>query len=182
MVLSAECKQQCICHRKGRVVCKPYQCSTRMTCVLSNHKWDCIRQEGHCTITHGDVFTTFDGVSGKVPSIGSYEISSLVNTTSASWFRVVAELQKCPMCPTPAVHTLTVFLPNVIVRFNRKGFVWVRRRQKFHLMKIHDLSISFAFISFLWHFVLPIKMSNTKQPFEQSKRNPTNSPQARNRI
>nr|XP_056702382.1 IgGFc-binding protein-like [Euleptes europaea] len=125
MVLTAECQQQCICHRKGRVVCNPYLCSTGRSCVLSNGKWDCIRQEGHCTIAHGDVFTTYDGVSGKVPSIGSYEISSLINTTSASWFQVVAVLQKCPTCPTPVVESVIVFFQNLIVRVNQEGLAWV---------------------------------------------------------
>ncbi|XP_077193122.1 IgGFc-binding protein-like isoform X2 [Paroedura picta] len=125
VVLLAECKQQCICHRKGTVVCKSYQCSPGRSCVLSNSRWDCLQQEGHCTITHGGVFTTFDGISGKVPSIGSYEISSLVNTSSASWFRVVAMLEKCPMCPTPVVDSVVIFFQNLIVRVNKEGLVWV---------------------------------------------------------
>ncbi|XP_054854868.1 IgGFc-binding protein-like [Eublepharis macularius] len=125
MVMTAECKEQCICRRKGRVVCKPYQCSTGRSCVLSNGKWDCVRQEGHCTIAHGDVFTTYDGVSGKVPSVGSYEISSLINTTSLYWFRVVVQLQKCPTCPTPVVVSAIVFFQKLIVRVNQEGLAWV---------------------------------------------------------
>ncbi|XP_061453701.1 IgGFc-binding protein-like [Rhineura floridana] len=114
-VITANCREQCICHRQGRVVCTPLPCAAGEACVLSNAQWTCVRQEGHCTISQGHIFTSFDGVSGKVPPEGSYEISALTNAKSKSWFRVVVQLQKCPTCATPIVVTVTIYFHKLIV-------------------------------------------------------------------
>ncbi|XP_053255686.1 IgGFc-binding protein-like [Podarcis raffonei] len=124
-VITANCREQCTCHRQGRVVCTPLPCATGQTCVLSNAKWTCIRQEGHCTISQGHIFTTYDGVSGKVPPVGSYEISVLINAKSTSWFRVVIQLQKCPACPTPLVVTVTIYFHKLIVLVKQDSSVTV---------------------------------------------------------
>ncbi|KAF7242310.1 Alpha-tectorin [Varanus komodoensis] len=124
-VITANCREQCVCQRLGRVVCTPLPCAAAESCVLSNGKWSCARQEGHCTITQGHIFTTYDGVSGKVPSDGSYEITALVNAKSKSWFRVVVQLKKCPQCPTPLVVAVTVYFHKLIVLLKQDSSVSV---------------------------------------------------------
>ncbi|XP_060131672.1 IgGFc-binding protein-like isoform X2 [Zootoca vivipara] len=124
-VITANCREQCTCHRQGRVVCTPLPCAAGQTCVLSNAKWTCVRQEGHCTISQGHIFTTYDGVSGKVPPVGSYEISALINAKSTSWFRVVIQLQKCPTCPTPLVVAVTIYFHKLIVLVKQDSSVTV---------------------------------------------------------
>ncbi|KAJ6663734.1 hypothetical protein lerEdw1_009813 [Lerista edwardsae] len=124
-VITANCMEECTCHRQGRVVCRPLPCAARESCVLSNAKWSCVLREGHCTIAQRHTFTSYDGVSGNIPSDGSYEISSLDDTKAEFWFRVVVKVQKCPTCPTPAVDAVTVYFHNLIVLVNRNSIVSV---------------------------------------------------------
>ncbi|KAH0631331.1 hypothetical protein JD844_005619 [Phrynosoma platyrhinos] len=124
-VITANCREQCICQRQGRVACTPLPCAAGEACVLSNAKWNCVQKEGHCTIAHGHIFTSFDGVSGKVPLEGSYEISALNNAKSKSWFRVVVQLHKCPQCPTPMVVSVTVYFHKFIVLVKQDNTVSV---------------------------------------------------------
>lgn len=121
--------EECICHRQGQMECKPLPCAAGETCLLSDAKWSCVRQEGHCTIAHRHTFTTYDGVSGNLPSDGSYEISSLIDTKAEYWFRVVVKVHKCPTCPTPAVDAVTVYFRNLIVLVNQNAVVSVRNRK-----------------------------------------------------
>lgn len=154
-VITANCREECTCHRQGRVVCTPLPCAAGQTCVLSNAKWTCIRQEGHCTISQGHIFTTYDGVSGKVPPVGSYEISALINAKSTSWFRVVIQLQKCPACPTPLVVTVTIYFHKLIVLLKQDSSVTVRRKEWklteliFYQPLYLSVSTSYFHISFL---------------------------------
>ncbi|XP_053123549.1 IgGFc-binding protein-like [Hemicordylus capensis] len=124
-VITANCREQCTCHRQGRVVCTPLPCAAGESCVLSNGKWGCVPQEGHCSIAHRHIFTTYDRVSGKISTIGSYEISSLIDTKSPYWFRVVVKLCKCPTCPTPSVVAVTVYFHNLTVLVNQNSLVSV---------------------------------------------------------
>lgn len=73
-----------------------------------------------------NVFTSYDKVSGKVPTDGSYEISALVDTKSETWFMVVVKLNTCPTCSTPAVVSVTVYFHKLVVLVNQDCSVWVR--------------------------------------------------------
>ncbi|KAM6427526.1 IgGFc-binding protein-like [Liasis olivaceus] len=124
-VITANCMEKCICQRQGQLTCTPFPCAAGETCVLKNSKWDCVRKDGHCTIAHEHIFTSFDGVSGRLPSDGSFEITALVNAKSKSWFRVVVQVKKCPQCPTPSVVSVTVYFHKLIVLVNKDSSVSV---------------------------------------------------------
>uniref|UniRef100_A0A8C8VK49 VWFD domain-containing protein n=1 Tax=Pelusios castaneus TaxID=367368 RepID=A0A8C8VK49_9SAUR len=126
-VLTAQCRQRCRCVPRGGVVCQPFQCPAGERCELSQGRWGCVRRDGNCTITRRNVFTSYDGVSGKVPGDGTYEISSLIDTKAASWFRVVVEFQTCRKCNAPRVTAVTVFFHKLTILVNRNGRVLVRR-------------------------------------------------------
>uniref|UniRef100_A0A8C3SKN7 VWFD domain-containing protein n=1 Tax=Chelydra serpentina TaxID=8475 RepID=A0A8C3SKN7_CHESE len=125
-VLTARCRQRCRCIPRGGVVCQSFQCPAGELCELSQGRWGCVRRDGNCTITRGDVFTTYDGVSGKVPLDGTYEISSLIDTRAASWFRVVVVFQTCKKCRAPRVTAITVYFHKLTIVVNRNGRVLVR--------------------------------------------------------
>ncbi|XP_063168368.1 IgGFc-binding protein-like [Candoia aspera] len=124
-VITANCMEKCICQRQGQLTCTPFPCAAGETCVLKNSKWDCVRKEGHCTIAHEHIFTSFDGVSGKLPNDGAFEITALVNAKSESWFRVVVQVKKCPQCATPSVVSVTVYFHKLIVLVNKDTSVLV---------------------------------------------------------
>ncbi|ETE64589.1 IgGFc-binding protein, partial [Ophiophagus hannah] len=123
--ITSNCMERCTCERQGHLKCTPFPCAAGETCALNNNKWDCVRKEGHCTIAHEHIFTSFDGVSGKLPSEGSFEITALVNAKSKSWFRVVVQVKKCPQCATPSVVSVTVYFHKLIVLVNKDSSVSV---------------------------------------------------------
>ncbi|XP_038238456.1 IgGFc-binding protein-like [Dermochelys coriacea] len=127
-VLTSQCRQRCRCIPRGGVVCQSFQCPAGELCELSQGRWGCVRRDGNCTITRGDVFTSYDGVSGKVPLDGTYEISSLIDTRAASWFRVVVEFQTCKKCRAPRVTAITVYFHKLTILVNRNGRVLVNGR------------------------------------------------------
>ncbi|KAH1179768.1 hypothetical protein KIL84_005818, partial [Mauremys mutica] len=127
-VLTPRCRQRCRCIPRGGVVCQSFQCPAGELCELSQGRWGCVRRDGNCTITRGDVFTSYDGVSGKVPLDGTYEISSLIDTRAASWFRVVVEFQTCKKCRAPRVTAVTVYFHKLTILVNRNGRVLVNGR------------------------------------------------------
>lgn len=124
--ITANCMERCTCERQGQLTCTPFPCAAGETCALNNNKWACVGKEGHCTIAHEHIFTSFDGVSGKLPSEGSFEITALVNVKSTSWFRVVVQVKKCPQCATPSVVSVTVYFHKLIVLVNKDSSVSVR--------------------------------------------------------
>uniref|UniRef100_A0ABM5ESF2 Alpha-tectorin-like n=1 Tax=Pogona vitticeps TaxID=103695 RepID=A0ABM5ESF2_9SAUR len=124
-VITPNCKEECSCQRQGQVVCTPLPCGPGQACVLSNAKWTCVRQEGHCTVAHGHIFTSYDGVSGKLPLDGAYEISALNDAQSQSWFRVVAQVHKCSTCPTPVVVSVTIYFHKFILLIKQDNSVSV---------------------------------------------------------
>uniref|UniRef100_K7FDY9 Fc fragment of IgG binding protein n=1 Tax=Pelodiscus sinensis TaxID=13735 RepID=K7FDY9_PELSI len=127
-VLTARCRQQCRCFPKGGVMCQPFQCPAGEFCELNQGRWGCVRRDGKCTITRGGVFTSYDGVSGRVPLDGTYEISTLIDIKSASWFRVVVEFQTCKKCRAPKVTSVTISFHKLTILVNRNGKVLVNGR------------------------------------------------------
>lgn len=125
-MLTSRCRQRCRCIPRAGVVCQSFQCPAGELCELSQGRWGCMRRDGNCTITRGDVFTSYDGVSGKVPLDGTYEISSLIDTRAASWFRVVVEFQTCKKCRAPRVTAITIYFHKLTILVNRNGRVLVR--------------------------------------------------------
>ncbi|XP_026558582.1 IgGFc-binding protein-like [Pseudonaja textilis] len=123
--ITSNCMERCTCEHQGHLTCTPFPCAAGETCALQNNKWVCVRREGHCTIAHEHIFTSFDGVSGKLPSEGSFEITALVNAKSKSWFRVVVQVKKCPQCATPSVVSVTVYFHKLIVLVNKDSSVSV---------------------------------------------------------
>ncbi|XP_070620743.1 IgGFc-binding protein-like [Erythrolamprus reginae] len=123
--ITANCMERCLCERQGHLTCTPFPCAAGETCALNNNTWGCVQHEGRCTIAHEHIFTSFDGVSGKLPTEGSFEITALVNAKSRSWFRVVVQVKKCPQCATPGVVSVTVYFHKLIVLVNRDSSVSV---------------------------------------------------------
>lgn len=147
-MITAHCRQQCSCSLQTGMTCRPFQCPAGASCQLSSGRWGCVKQDGLCSITRGDIFTTFDGISGKMPPDGVYEISSLLSTKNKEWFRVVVDIQGCHKCPSSRITTVTVFFHQLTILVQRDGKVLVRSQRRWsihppihHMYSIHPCII-----------------------------------------
>lgn len=80
-------------------------------------------QEGHCTWASGGWFTSFDGVSGKAPSDGAYDMVSLCEGSSLPWFRLVTKVLREGGIPVPGA--IYLFFEEGLVVISKTREVWV---------------------------------------------------------
>ncbi|XP_029432759.1 IgGFc-binding protein-like [Rhinatrema bivittatum] len=130
IIISENCKEKCSCgfDRSGHVTCVNNTCDVDDTCMNRNGVHGCFKKEGHCILTAEMDFTSFDGLSGKVPSPGAYELVSLCDVDSKDWFRIVVELQTCKADGQPMEILTYVFFNGTFIAVNRNE-AWVNGRQ-----------------------------------------------------
>ncbi|KYO24640.1 hypothetical protein Y1Q_0021924 [Alligator mississippiensis] len=111
-IMSSNCSQTCACRSAGELVCERSQ--------------GCVDQEGHCTWASGGWFTSFDGVSGKAPSDGAYDMVSLCEGSSLPWFRLVTKVLREGGIPVPGA--IYLFFEEGLVVISKTREVWVNGR------------------------------------------------------
>ncbi|KAM4703004.1 IgGFc-binding protein [Rhinophrynus dorsalis] len=122
---STDCRQLCKC-QAGGVTCVAISCPANERCGLKNGVRGCYKVEGECTVSPQKLMT-FDGLSGGSVANGPFEVASLCNTDSASWFRVLADIQTCGKGAS-SIARLHIFLQNSLVTISKSKEAWVNGR------------------------------------------------------
>ncbi|KAJ6663588.1 hypothetical protein lerEdw1_009667 [Lerista edwardsae] len=81
--------------------------------------------QGRCRLMPGAWFSSFDGLSGKVPDFGTYELTSLCDAESGDWFRVLVRVASCPANATLAITTVYVFFKGAFIAVQGQKEAWV---------------------------------------------------------
>ncbi|XP_075462277.1 IgGFc-binding protein-like [Ascaphus truei] len=123
--VTVDCSQQCKC-QAGGVICEALSCRSNQQCELKDGLRGCYVTEGECSV-NTKMLSTFDRLSGGPLGPGPYEVASLCDTNSASWFRVIADIQQCGK-GEPSVARLHIFLRNALVTISKEKEAWVNGR------------------------------------------------------
>ncbi|KAG6922198.1 hypothetical protein G0U57_003460, partial [Chelydra serpentina] len=106
-------------------------------CALQDGVRGCVKQEGQCTLLPGAQLTSFDGASGDLHS-GAYELASLCNVSTPSWFRVVVDVRACSDGAAMAGTTTYIFFRDAFIAVKRNKETWVNGHQVPLPTKISD--------------------------------------------
>ncbi|XP_042297218.1 IgGFc-binding protein-like isoform X2 [Sceloporus undulatus] len=124
-IISSDCSEKCTCRPSGQLTCEKTSCAVGETCALIAKTRGCVRQEGHCTLTPGAWFTSFDGAKGKFLSNGVYKLASYCDEMSPSWFKVVVDINECNNEAVPAVAAVYVFFREAFITVTSHKETWV---------------------------------------------------------
>ncbi|XP_029432085.1 IgGFc-binding protein-like [Rhinatrema bivittatum] len=122
-IVSSDCSQRFTCSSAGTM---PIVCQTGETCMVKEGVRGCFKKDGQCTLAMGAQFTSFDGLSGQVASSGLYDVASLCDVTSPSWFRVI--VQSCNGFQS-AADKVYIFFQNGFITVSKNEDVWVNGRK-----------------------------------------------------
>nr|XP_033818518.1 IgGFc-binding protein-like [Geotrypetes seraphini] len=115
--VSLDCSQRYTCSANG-LMSELVICEAGDVCMLKGGVRGCFKKEGQCTLAMGAKFTSFDGLSGQVASNRAYEVASLCDLKSASWFRVLVDIQSCGSSQSAAAKAY-VFFQNVFIAVSK---------------------------------------------------------------
>ncbi|XP_060132431.1 IgGFc-binding protein-like [Zootoca vivipara] len=134
-VVFNDCKEKCICTAAGGFSCEAITCQGEETCEVMNGIMQCYgkgrissnlySQEYHCSLMPGAQLSTFDGLSGKVPAPGTFQLTSLCDIKSDYWFRVIVEVSSCPPNGVVTANLLYFFYKGLFITVNRQKEAWV---------------------------------------------------------
>ncbi|KAG8143304.1 hypothetical protein E2320_000566, partial [Naja naja] len=93
-IYSKGCTKKCTCQSAGQLQCKESSCQLGEACALWDGVYGCVTLEAQCKLTAQARITSFDGASGRYSCSGVYEIASLCDQNSASWFRLLVSIEK----------------------------------------------------------------------------------------
>ncbi|XP_053254310.1 IgGFc-binding protein-like isoform X1 [Podarcis raffonei] len=124
-IISNNCTEKCTCRPSGQLTCVETSCAAGETCVLTDKVRSCVRQEGHCTLSPGAWFTSFDGAKGKLLASGIYKIASYCDEQSPSWFKVLVDVSECNEDTVPAGTAVYVFFREAFISVTNFKETWV---------------------------------------------------------
>ncbi|XP_077193127.1 IgGFc-binding protein-like [Paroedura picta] len=94
ILFSRNCTEKCTCTASSRFTCEETSCPAELSCALKDGVRGCVTQEGQCKLTPGGHLTSFDGASAKYICGGVYDVASVCNESSVSWFRVSVSIEE----------------------------------------------------------------------------------------
>ncbi|KAH0631332.1 hypothetical protein JD844_005620 [Phrynosoma platyrhinos] len=124
-IISSDCSEKCTCRPSGQLTCEKISCAVGETCALTAKIRGCVRQEGHCTLTTGAWFMSFDGAKGKFLSNGAYKLASYCDEMSPSWFKVVVDINECNNEAVPVVAAVYIFFREAFITVTSHKETWV---------------------------------------------------------
>ncbi|XP_032083374.1 IgGFc-binding protein-like [Thamnophis elegans] len=122
-IYSKGCTKKCTCQSAGHLQCNESSCQLGETCALREGVRGCVTLEAQCQLTAQARFTSFDGASGRYSCSGVYEIASLCDQNSASWFRLLVSVGK--------VYTKEMVVGKSVFFYFRGGFIQIINRERF---------------------------------------------------
>ncbi|KAM9299516.1 IgGFc-binding protein-like [Gastrophryne carolinensis] len=122
VLVSEDCSRHCTC-QSGTVSCVHRTCATNETCQLRDGVRSCQPKNSECTLGANLRFTTFDGVSGKFPEIGSFILASSCNASNDEKFMVVVDIHRCIWNKRAA--SLQVFTSQGLLSVNQDQQIWL---------------------------------------------------------
>uniref|UniRef100_K7F2I7 VWFD domain-containing protein n=1 Tax=Pelodiscus sinensis TaxID=13735 RepID=K7F2I7_PELSI len=137
-VISSTCSEKCTCQASGGLVCKPHRCLVQEICALQEGVRSCVKQKGRCILLPGGQLTSFDGASGGDLPSGAYELASLCNSSTPSWFRLVVEVRACGDEGRTAGTTAYIFFQDAFIAVKRSKETWVNGRSMQLPAKVSD--------------------------------------------
>ncbi|KAK9394606.1 IgGFc-binding protein-like [Crotalus adamanteus] len=121
-IYSEGCTEKCTCQSAGQLQCNEGSCQPE-TCALREGVRDCVVLEAQCKLTAQAYITSFDGASGRYSCSGVYEIASLCDQNSASWFRLLASIEKD--------YTKEMVVGKSVYFYFQGGFIQIINRERF---------------------------------------------------
>uniref|UniRef100_G3U494 VWFD domain-containing protein n=1 Tax=Loxodonta africana TaxID=9785 RepID=G3U494_LOXAF len=125
------CQEYCMCLPGQDLQCQPLSCPQGTSCILDVGLWRCEAREGAmCRLVPGGLFTTFNGLSGLVPTPFipfAYELATLVGAGShdPNWFHVIADFLPCLGCPAPWPRMIISFKDGCVAMGPNQE-IWVK--------------------------------------------------------
>ncbi|XP_048356226.1 IgGFc-binding protein-like [Sphaerodactylus townsendi] len=124
-LFSRNCTQKCTCTASSQFTCEETSCHS---CELKDGVWGCVAREGQCTLTPGAQLTSFDGASAQYSCSGVYDVVSVCDEGSPSWFRVSVRIEEDEENLITGKAVYIYFREaSVIVKKNRD--IWVNGRK-----------------------------------------------------
>uniref|UniRef100_A0ACB8FRZ7 Uncharacterized protein n=2 Tax=Sphaerodactylus townsendi TaxID=933632 RepID=A0ACB8FRZ7_9SAUR len=93
-LFSRNCTEKCTCSASSQFTCEETSCPAKRSCALKDGVWGCVAREGQCTLTPGAQLTSFDGASAQYSCSGVYDVISVCDEGSLSWFRVSVHIEE----------------------------------------------------------------------------------------
>ncbi|KAM9299513.1 IgGFc-binding protein-like [Gastrophryne carolinensis] len=124
-IISPDCRQRCTCQTGGIVECSDFSCSDTQFCDLQEGKRDCFEKRGTCMLSGIGSLTTFDQFSGTIAPDNMFDLSSVCDLASESWFRLVVITQGCKNVDEEShIASVHMYFANVSITLTPAGEVW----------------------------------------------------------
>lgn len=109
--------------------------------------------ESRCSLIPGAQLSTFDGLSGKVPAPGTFQLTSLCDFNSDYWFRVIVEVSSCPPNGVVTANLLYFFYKGLFITVNRQKEAWVSRKLN-KKGRSFTYVLKYLFIQYIFYYPL----------------------------
>ncbi|XP_053307527.1 IgGFc-binding protein-like [Spea bombifrons] len=123
--VNSDCSRRCTC-QAGGMVCGTASCHRVERCEIKNGLQECYKNPGDCLVMPNK-FASFDGLLLRPFQSGLYEVISLCDSTSDSWFRALADIKKCQKGGS-LVARVHIFSRVSLVTISRFKKAWVNGR------------------------------------------------------
>lgn len=127
-IFSNNCTENIICSAPGQVVSVETRCGSEEICTLRDGVRVCEQREGQCKLNPRAQLTSFDGSTGKYLCDGVYDIASVCNETSPSWFRVSVSVGKDSEDALVVGRAVYVFFRDASITLKKNSRTWVNGR------------------------------------------------------
>ncbi|XP_062995706.1 IgGFc-binding protein-like [Elgaria multicarinata webbii] len=127
-IFSSNCVERCTCRDSGRVTCEETSCGADEICALKNGVRGCKRKEGQCKVTPAAQLTSFDGASGKYLCSGVYDVASVCDESTDTWFRVTVSIGKDSDDALVVGKAIYVYFRDASITVKKNNRIWVNGR------------------------------------------------------
>ncbi|XP_020671291.3 IgGFc-binding protein [Pogona vitticeps] len=127
-ILSKNCTEKYTCSAPGRVTQEATGCRSDEICSLRRGVWACERREGQCKLNLTAQLTSFDGASGNYLCSGVYDVASVCDESSLSWFRVAVSIGKDREDALVVGRAAYIYFREASITLKNNNRAWVNGR------------------------------------------------------
>ncbi|XP_051901395.1 IgGFc-binding protein [Pristis pectinata] len=127
-IYTTDCAKVCTCHSTGTVMCQKAGCRAPQVCLLRQGRRGCARKEGVCSVEEGRTLTGFEGRVGPVEAAGTYVLATVSDTSSADWFRVLADFRACGGKKGLGAAAVYAYFQGAFIVVTESKSIWVNGR------------------------------------------------------
>ncbi|KAJ7304148.1 hypothetical protein JRQ81_011677 [Phrynocephalus forsythii] len=141
-IFSSNCTEKYSCVAPGQVSREAILCRSDEICSLRGGIRVCERREGQCKLNLTAQLTSFDGASGTYLCSGVYDVASVCDESSLSWFRVSVSIGKDSEDALVVGRAVYIYFRDASITLKKNNRAWVNGRSvKLPYQVSQDISV-----------------------------------------